>query len=147
MRLEGVVLSNNHNKAAVLQKQQASGDVVDQQARTNGAWQGIGCAKEVSHQRRRARPVKTCNRRPTHSRTVEQSVHIVSNEFGKGECLDTDSEEEEKGLEGVQQPHRKDAKYVYAHDVRWEKDTGCAVCPALAHGYSQSTQFHLINSV
>ena len=44
----------------------------------------------------------------------------------------------------MQQPHREDA---YAHDVRWEKDTGRAVCPALAHGYSQSTQFHLLNSV
>ena len=33
MRLVGVVLSNNHNKAAVVQKQRASDDVVDQQAR------------------------------------------------------------------------------------------------------------------
>ena len=34
MRLVGKVLSNNHNKAAVVQKQQASDDVVDEQAWT-----------------------------------------------------------------------------------------------------------------
>ena len=35
-------------------------------------------------------------------------MHIVCNESREGECLDTEEE-----LEGVQQPHREDAKYVY----------------------------------
>ena len=39
----------------------------------------------------------------------------VSNESREGECLDSEEEEE---LEGVQQPHREDEKYVYAHNVR-----------------------------
>ena len=51
-------------------------------------------------------------RRPAHSRTVEQCAHIVSIESKEGEGLDAEE------LEGVQQPHREDAKYVYAHDVR-----------------------------
>ena len=142
VRLVGVVLSNYHNKAAMVQKQQASNDVVGPASTDKG--HGKGRTKEVGRQQRRARPVRTDKRRPAHSRTVEQSVHIVSNESREGECLDT---EEEAELEGVQQPHREDAKYVYAHDVRWEKDTGRAVCSALSYGYSQSTQFHLLNSV
>ena len=73
-----------------MQKQQASDDVVDQQSMDEG--RGKGCIKEVSHQRRRARPVRTDKRRPAHSRTVEQSVHIVSNESREGECLDTEEE-------------------------------------------------------
>ena len=40
--------------------------------------------------------------------------HRVSNESREGECLDSEEEE----LEGVQQPHREDEKYVYAHNVR-----------------------------
>ena len=96
--------------SVIRQSQQGSSGAKEAGQRRSGTpastdkGRGKGCTKEVSNQRRRARPEITDKRRPAHSSSVEQSVHIVCNESREGECLDTEEE-----LEGVQQPHREDA--------------------------------------